>query len=103
MVIRSLNSGAQNVSWQRLSSQDIVYYKVHFSGGSVRFPSRSSWGVVEGGEQFEVAAVVIVNGREVEGERSTPATSVGVSNSFCNICVRFEEASLSLSQEKGVL
>ena len=81
MVVRSLNSGARNVSWQRLSSQD-VYYKVYFSEGSVAFPGRSSWGVVEGGGQFQVAAVVIVNGREVEGERSTPA---GVSNSFCNI------------------
>ena len=67
-----------NVSWQRLPSQDIVYYKVYYSGGSVLFPSRSSWGVVEGGGQFEVAAVVIVNGQQVEGERSTPATTAGV-------------------------
>ena len=85
VVVRSLNSGARNVSWQRLSSQDIVYYKVYFSGGSALFPGRSSWGVVEGGGQFEVAAVVIVNGREVEGERSTPAMPAGVSNSFYNI------------------
>ena len=85
MVFQSLNSGAINVSWQRLSSQDIVYYKVYFSGGSALFPGRSSWGVVEGGGQFEVADVVIVEGREVEGERSTPATPAGVSNSFRNV------------------
>ena len=82
MVVQSLTSGAMNVSWQRLSSQDIVYYKVYYSGGSVLFPGRSSWGVVEGGGWFEVAAVVIVNGQQVEGERSTPATTAGVSNSF---------------------
>ena len=46
--------------------------------------------MVEGGGQFEVAAVVIVNGQQVEGERSTPATPAGVFNSFCNICVTLE-------------
>ena len=85
VIVRSLNSGAMNVSWQRLPSQDIVYYKVYYSGGSVLFPGRSSWGVVEGGGQFEVAAVVIVNGQQMEGERSTPAMPAGVCNSFCNI------------------
>ena len=82
VVVRSLTSGAMNVSWQRLPSQDIVYYKVYYSGGSVLFPGRSSWGVVKGGEQFEVAAVVIVNGQQVEGERSMPGMPAGVSNSF---------------------
>ena len=90
VVVRSLTSGAMNVSWQRLSSQDIVYYKVYYSGGSVLFPGRSSWGVVEGGGQFEVAAVVIVNGQQVEGERSMPGMPAGVSNNFCNICVTLE-------------
>ena len=90
VVVRSLNSGAMNVSWQRLPSQDIVHYKVYYSGGSVLFSGSSSWGVVEGGGQFEVAAVVIVNERQVEGERSTPEMPAGVSNSFCKICVTFE-------------
>jgi len=74
VVVRFLNSAAVNVSWQRLPSQDITYYKVYYSGreeeGSVLFPGGSSWGVVGEGEQFEVAAVVIVNGQQVEGEKS---------------------------------
>ena len=73
--VQFLNPTAVNVSWQRLPSQDVDYYKVYYSGrggeGSVLFPGGSSWGVVHGGEKFEVAAVVIVNGRQVEGERST--------------------------------
>ena len=73
--VQFLNATAVNVSWQRLPSQDVDYYKVYYSGtggeGSVLFPGGSSWGVVRGGEQFEVAAVVIFNGRQVEGERST--------------------------------
>ena len=74
-----------NVSWQRLPSQDIVYYKVYYSGGSLLFSGSSSWGVVEGGRQYEVAAVVIVNGQQVEGQRSMSAMPAGVSNSFCDI------------------
>ena len=74
--VQFLNATAVNVSWQRLPSQDVDYYKVYYSRtggeGSVLFPGGSSWGVVlRGGEQFEVAAMVIVNGRQEEGERST--------------------------------
>ena len=62
VMVQFLNPAAVNVSWQRLLSQDITYYKVYYSGregeGSVLFPGGSSWGVVEGGEQFEVVAVV---------------------------------------------
>ena len=76
VVVRFLNPTAVNVSWQRLPSQDVDYYKVYYSRtggeGSELFPGGSSWGIVRGGEQFEVAAVVIVNGRLEEGERSTP-------------------------------
>jgi len=83
VVVQFLNPAAVNVSWQRLPSQDIDYYKVYYSGregeGSVLFPGGSSWGVVEGGEQFGVVAVVMVHGQQVEGERPTPGEGVSLS------------------------
>jgi len=83
VMFQFLNLTAANVSWQRLPSRDITYYKVYYSRregeGSVLFPGGSSWGVVVGGEQFDVVAVVIVHGQQVEGERPTPGEGVSLS------------------------
>ena len=79
--VRQLNSSAVNVSWSRFESQD-VFYRVYYSSpdGQSDFSGNSSWGVVDrlqGQTQFQVAAVVIIQGEPIEGLRSEVIYSNG--------------------------
>ena len=91
VAVESLNATAVQVSWTRLQSQDISYYRVHYTavvfnrrkqlGRSALFSGDSSSGVVGGLEtgvtyMFEVAAVVMVGGEEREGSVSEGVTAV---------------------------
>ena len=75
MSVRQLNSSAVNVSWSRFNSEDVLYRIYYWSPpGQVDLPGNSSWGVLNrlqpGQTQFQVAAVVIIQGVPMEGERS---------------------------------
>ena len=63
-----------NVSWSRLDSEDVFYRVYYFNpDGQVDFNSSSSWGIVRGvnsGTQFQVVALVFIQGRLSEGQRS---------------------------------
>ena len=89
VVVESLNATAVQVSWTRLQSQEISYYRVYYTaivfnrrkqlGRSALFSGDSSSGVVGGLEigvtyAFQVVPVVIVRGKEREGESFELAT-----------------------------
>ena len=85
MSVRQLNSSAVNISWSRFNSED-VFYRVYYRSppGQADFPGNSSWGVLNrlqsGQTQFQVAAVVIIQGVPMEGERSETTCPNGGKN-----------------------
>ena len=87
--MRQLNSSAVNVSWSRFDSEDVFYRVYYWSPpGQAEFSGNSSWGVIarlQGQTQFEVAAVVIIQGVPTEGLRSETVCSGGG-----NICLPTE-------------
>lgn len=95
MTVISLDDTSVQVTWVRLSSQDIVDYRVYFALTDdtsslerrqetegervVTVPAQANStrveGLVEGAQyRFQVVGVVIVNGLEHDGERSNGLT-----------------------------
>ena len=63
-----------NVSWSRLDSEDVFYRVYYFNpDGQVDVNSSSSWGIVKrvtSETQFQVVALVFIQGQLSEGQRS---------------------------------
>ena len=92
MTVRQLNNSAVNISWSRFESQD-VFYRVYYSSpdGQTDFSGNSSWGVVDrlqGQTQFQVAAVVIIQGVPTEGLKSETACPGGGRFIVCTSCCK---------------
>ena len=82
-----VNATAVMIMWQSLELEQLIHYTVLYSvGGSGRaeklviFPISQQSGVVGGLEPgqeyiFQVMAVAVINGSDVDGERSAVATA----------------------------
>ena len=80
--VRQLNSSAVNVSWSKFDYQDHIFYRVYYSSpdGQADFSGNSSWGVVgqlQGQTQFQVVAMVTIQGVIFEGSRSKAVCTDG--------------------------
>ena len=87
VVATEVNATAVMIVWQALELEQLIHYTVLYSAvgsgraeKSVTFPISQQSGVVGGlepGQQymFQVMAVAVINGSDVDGERSAVATA----------------------------
>ena len=96
--VRQLNSSAVNISWSRLDSEDVFYRVYYFNpDGQVDFNSSSSWGIVKrvnSETQFQVVALVFIQGQLTEGQRS---------DLVCISCVTCNSSSSSSNEDAHLL